>query len=77
MVNTDTILHQADVLAAVEARLAIREAQTAVPATAIAAIANAVNTTGKFAGRQLFDTTNSKLVIATGPLAADTWVLAD
>jgi hypothetical protein len=43
----------------------------------IAAIANAVNTTGKAAGTIVFDTTNSKLKIATGALAASTWVDAD
>ena len=46
-------------------------------AVQIAAIANAVNTTGKAAGTIVFDTTNSKLKIATGALAASTWVDAD
>ena len=43
----------------------------------IAAVANAVNTTGKAAGTIVFDTTLSTLKIATGALAADTWVDAD
>jgi hypothetical protein len=43
----------------------------------IAAVANAVNTTGKAAGTIVFDTTLSTLKIATGALAADTWVNAD
>jgi hypothetical protein len=43
----------------------------------IAAIANAVNTTGKAAGTIVFDTTNSKLKIATGANANSTWVDAD
>ena len=43
----------------------------------IAAVANAVNTTGKAAGTIVFDTTLSTLKIATGALAAETWVNAD
>jgi len=46
-------------------------------ATDIAAIANAINTTGKAAGKMIWDTTNSKIKVATGALAADTWVDAD
>lgn len=43
----------------------------------IAAVANAVNTTGKVAGTIVFDTTLSTLKIATGALATSTWVNAD
>jgi len=43
----------------------------------IAAATNSVNTTGKAAGTIVFDTTNSKLKIATGALATSTWVDAD
>lgn len=43
----------------------------------IAAIANAVNTTGKVAGTIVFDTTLGTLKIATGATAASTWVNAD
>ena len=43
----------------------------------IAAIANAVNTTGKAAGTVVFDTTNSKIKVATGANANSTWVDAD
>ena len=46
-------------------------------AAQIAAIANAVNTTGKAAGTIVFDTTNSKIKIATGANANSTWVDAD
>ena len=46
-------------------------------AAEIGAIANAVNTTGKAAGTIVFDTTNSKLKIATAATAAGTWVDAD
>jgi hypothetical protein len=46
-------------------------------ATDIAAIANAINTTGKAAGKMIWDTTNTKIKVATGALAADTWVDAD
>ena len=43
----------------------------------IADIANAVNTTGKAAGTIVFDTTNSKIKVATGADADSTWVDAD
>lgn len=43
-------------------------------AAEIAAKANAVNTTGKAAGTIVFDTTNSKLKIATGATDTSTWV---
>jgi hypothetical protein len=43
----------------------------------IAAIANAVNTTGKVAGTIVFDTTLGTLKIATGANANSTWVNAD
>lgn len=46
-------------------------------AAEIAAIANAVNTAGKAAGTIVFDTTNSKLKIATGANANSTWVDAN
>jgi hypothetical protein len=46
-------------------------------AVQIGAIGNAVNTAGKAAGTIVFDTTNSKLKIATGATAASTWVDAD
>ena len=46
-------------------------------AAAIADIADAVNTSDKEVGTIVFDTTNSKLKIATGDAAADTWVDAD
>ena len=46
-------------------------------ATAIADIADAVNTANKAAGSMLFDTTNNKIKIATGADADSTWVDAD
>jgi hypothetical protein len=46
-------------------------------ATSIADIADAVNTSDKQAGTLVFDTTNSKLKIATGSNANSTWVDAD
>jgi hypothetical protein len=45
-----------------------------VSAATIASIVNAINTTGKAAGRMVWDTTNSKIKVATGALAASTWV---
>lgn len=47
---------------------------TAVTAGELSDIANAVNTTGKAVGRIVWETTNTKLKIATGSAAADTWV---
>jgi hypothetical protein len=32
-----------------------------------------VNTGGKTAGRQIWDTTNSRIMVATGPLPGDAW----
>jgi hypothetical protein len=46
-------------------------------ATAIADIADAINTSGKAAGTIAFDTTNSKLKIAVGANANSNWVDAD
>lgn len=46
-------------------------------AVEIGAIGNAVNTVGKAAGTIVFDTTNSRLMIATGANANSTWVRAD
>ncbi len=48
-----------------------------IAAADIAAIGNAINTTGKAAGKMVWDTTNSKIKVATGALAASTWVDAD
>ena len=46
-------------------------------AVEIAAKANAVNTSGKAAGTIVFDTTNSKIKVATGATDTSTWVDAD
>lgn len=43
---------------------------------ALAALANPINTTDKFAGKQVFNTTTNVLVVATGATAASTWVAA-
>jgi len=48
-----------------------------ITATGLADVANAVNTANKAAGSIVFETTNSKLKVATGALAASTWVDAD
>lgn len=49
----------------------------ATTTTALNAIGNAVNTTGKYEGKVLFNTTTSKLVVATGGAAGDTWKSCD
>ena len=46
-------------------------------AAEIGAKANAVNTSGKAAGTIVFDTTNSKIKVATGATDTSTWVDAD
>ena len=48
-----------------------------VSAATIASIVNTINTADKAAGKMVWDTTNSKIKVATGALAASTWVDAD
>lgn len=48
-----------------------------VSAASIASIVSGVNTTGKAAGRMVWDTTNGRIKVATGALAASSWVDAD
>lgn len=43
----------------------------------IADVTHAVNTTGKRAGRIAYDTTNTRVMIANGALAASTWSVVD
>ena len=50
--------------------------QTAT-AAAIAAIANAINTANKVAGKVVYDTTNNRIMIASGSTAASAWYIAD
>ena len=49
----------------------------ALAATAIADIADAVNTANKVAGTVVLDTTNSRLMIALGADADSNWVAGD
>lgn len=44
---------------------------------ALAAIANAINTTDKYAGKTVFNTTTSRLCTATGSTAGSTWQPSD
>ena len=46
-------------------------------AAAIASVANAVNTTNKVAGLVVRDTTNNRLMFASGPNPTDAWYVAD
>jgi hypothetical protein len=48
-----------------------------IAAASIAAIANAINTTNKVQGKVVYDTTNNRLMVANGALAADPWYVAD
>ena len=46
-------------------------------AASIAAIANAINTSSKAIGKVVFDTTNNRLMVASGTAAASPWYVAD
>lgn len=48
-----------------------------VTATQLADIGYSVNVMGKAAGTVVFETTNSRLMVATGANANSTWVRAD
>ena len=48
-----------------------------VSAATIASVVSGINTTGKAAGRMVWDTTNGRIKVATGALAASSWVNAD
>lgn len=43
----------------------------------IASITNAINTTQKYRGKQVFDTTNNRVMVATGPTAGARWYIVD
>lgn len=49
----------------------------AATAANILSIAHVVNTVGKVAGRQVWDTTNNRIMVASGALAASPWYIAD
>jgi hypothetical protein len=48
-----------------------------IAATSIAAVANAINTTNKFTGKVVYDTTNNRLMVSSGSAAASPWYIAD
>lgn len=48
-----------------------------VPASSIAAAANAINTTGKFNGRTIWDSTNNRALRASGSTATSVWWVVD
>jgi hypothetical protein len=52
-------------------------ATKAATAANIAAIGNVINTTNKVLGRQIYDTTNNRLMIASGANANSPWYVAD
>jgi hypothetical protein len=68
-----------DSFAAIQKAAQVPEPATDIvfTAAAIAAVGNRVNTLGKFAGRQVYDSTNNRLMVASGPLVADPWYVAD
>ncbi len=48
-----------------------------IAASAIAAVANAINTTNKVTGKMVYDTTNNRLMVSSGSAAASPWYIAD
>lgn len=46
-------------------------------AASIAAVANAINTSGKVTGKVVYDTTNNRLMVSSGSAAASPWYIAD
>lgn len=46
-------------------------------ATQIADASNVVNTTDKQQGRQVYDTTNNRVMVADGSATTDAWYVAD
>jgi|694.fasta_scaffold123296_2 hypothetical protein len=50
---------------------------TQATAAAIAAVGNAINTTGKFGGKLVWDSTNNRLLRTQGGAAADPWYVVD
>lgn len=56
------------------------EGQIGIPtdtASQIAAASSGINTSAKFAGKLVKDTTNNRLVIARGSAATDPWDVVD
>ena len=52
-------------------------AYDSVSVISLLGVASTVNTTGKFAGKLLWDSSNNRLVRASGPLPADVWHVID
>jgi hypothetical protein len=48
-----------------------------ITAANIAAVANAINTANKVAGKIVHDTTNNRIMVSSGALAASPWYVAD
>jgi hypothetical protein len=46
-------------------------------AAGIADITNAINTTKKYQGKQVYDTTNNRVMVASGPAANAAWYIVD
>jgi hypothetical protein len=57
--------------------LPVGNSMQVVTAASIAAVGNSINTTAKFAGKRVWDTTNNREMRARGPLAADPWDVID
>jgi hypothetical protein len=48
-----------------------------VSAASIAALANAINTVNKVASKVVYDTTNNRIMVASGSATAAPWYVAD
>jgi hypothetical protein len=74
--DNDGVSTAAAIAAAVAALQATVVSRVTSTTVALEAVANAINTTDKYAGKMVWNTTTGVLVVADGPLAADTWSTA-
>lgn len=74
--GTTAVLATAQTFAAQQTLSSGLVIQTAT-AAAIIAIANAINTTNKVAGKIVYDTTNNRIMIASGSVNNSPWYVAD
>lgn len=70
---------QQDTLRELSFRLdkALRNAPEVETAANIADVGSSINTINKYQGRQVLDTTNDRLMIASGEGATDDWLICD
>ena len=66
-----------DVSQTIYPRLASDGTNVTATAANLAAVGNAINTTGKFAGKMVWDSTNKRMMRSSGALAASAWDVID